>query len=315
MPIDFEDDQLTGFRHDTVLANGIPLHYVRGGSGRPVVLLHGWPSTWWMWRPIMPALARTYDVIAVDLRGFGDSGKPADGYDTLTITEDLRQLFDQLRLGSVRLVGHDMGAVHAYAFAAQHHDRVSHLAYLDEPLPGFGYNQVASLPVFHEPAGGFWFASFNMLADLPTVLTAGREREFLSFLLDQLSFNKAALRPETLDEYVRTFSPPGAMRASMGVYRDIFVTADQVRELAKTPLPMPVLALGGRFGMGEFPLNDMRAVADDVRGGVIELCGHFLPEERPAELLAHLTDLFALPSTQPPAVPDGPAAAPGLGAP
>lgn len=298
MTVPFVDADLPGFHHDTILANGVPLHIVRGGSGPTVVLLHGWPSTWWMWRPIMPGLAHTHDVIAVDLRGFGDSGKPASGYDTLTITEDLRQLFDQLDLDTLRLVGHDMGAVHAYVYAAQHREQVSHLAYLDEPLPGFSYEQVANLANFHEPPGGFWFASFNMLADLPTVLTTGREREFLSHMLESLSFNKVALSGSTLDEYVRTFSPPGAMRASMGVYREIFTTSAQVKTLAENKLSIPVLALGGRFGMGEIPLDDMRSVAGDVRGGVIELCGHFLPEERPEQVLTHLAALFALPSGQ-----------------
>lgn len=277
-----------GFEHRAAEANGVRLHYVAGGSGDPLVLLHGWPSTWYMWRRVMPALAERFTVVAPDLRGFGDSGKPEGGYDTNTIVADLHDLFGQLGLGGrLTLVGHDMGAVHAYAYAASHPDRVERLAYLDEPLPGFGYEWVASLPNYHEN-GGFWFASFNMIPDLPEVLTAGKEREFLTYLLNTLSFNAAKVTPGVIDEYVRAFSQPGAMRASMGVYREIFTTSEQVKGHAQTKLALPVLALGGRYGMGEMPLDDMRRVAEDVRGGVVEECGHFIAEERPEHLVERL---------------------------
>lgn len=288
----------SGFLHRTAQLSEIRMHYVIGGrrEGIPVVLLHGFPQTWYMWRKIMPGLGREYRVVAPDLRGFGDSSKPAGGYDTRRLAGDVHELVEKLaargEIDSRQIIvaGHDMGAVHAYTYAAVYRDEVRKLAFLDEPLPSQTYEKLADLAAFHDN-GGFWFASFNMTANLPEALTAGRERILLSYIYENLALHSPALT-EGLDEYVRAFSLPGAAQASRGVYREIFTSSAQIEELSKEKLKIPVLALGGEFGLGPIPLGDMQAVAENVRGGVIEDCGHYLAEEQSAELERRLLEFF-----------------------
>ena len=291
---------VTEVTHHTAFVNGVALHYVTAGQGDPVILLHGWPQSWYQWRRVIPLLAERYTVIAPDLRGYADSGKPDGPYDTRTMAEDVYQLAQQLGLGSVFLAGHDVGAAVAYAYAAAHRDDVRRLAYIDEPLPGFSYEGVAAFSPETSLGGGFWWASFHMVPDLPDALIAGREALYLSWFYDNLSYDKSAIAQEDLAEYVRAYSVAGAMRASRGFYRDVFVSAEQNRETAQTKLTIPVLAIGAApFGLGPITEQDMRAVASDVRGMVIEPSGHFVAEERPNELAAALLDFFADQSSSP----------------
>ena len=277
--------------HHKAFANGQLLHYVRAGAGDPVVLLHGWPATWYHWRKLIPLLADRYTVVAPDLRGFGESSKPASGYDTRSVTEDVVQLVAQLGLGPAFVVGHDMGAVHAYTYANRYPERVRGLAYLDEPLPGFGYERMAALNPDPAMQGGFFFAHFHLVPDLPEALVAGRERLYLDFIVRRLSYDPSAFTDADLDELARGLGGTG-FRGSIGVYREIGETIRQNREAAATKLTLPVLGLGGAFGVGELVLHDLREVAADVRGGVIPECGHFLAEERPAELAERLRAFF-----------------------
>ncbi len=280
-------------QHHTAYVNGVALHYVTAGQGDPVVLLHGWPQSWYQWRRVIPLLATRYTVIAPDMRGFAASGKPDGPYDTRTMAEDVYQLARGLGLGSIFLAGHDVGAAVAYAYAAAHRDGVRRLAYIDEPLPGFSYEQVAAFSPETSLGGGFWWASFHMVPDLPDALVAGREALYLSWFYDTLTYDKGAIDRDDLAEYVRAYATPGAMRASRGFYRDVFVSAEQNRASARTKLTIPVLAIGAApFGTGDVPERDMRAVAQDVRGVVIEPSGHFIPEERPEELAAQLLAFF-----------------------
>ena len=279
-------------RHHTGVANGVALHYVTAGEGDPVVLLHGWPQSWYQWRRVIPALAERYTVVAPDLRGYADSAKPDGPYDTRTMAEDVFQLVRGLGLGPVFLAGHDVGAAVAYAYAAAHRDGVRRLAYIDEPLPGFSYERFAAFAP-DSPGGGFWWASFHRVPDLPEALVAGREELYLSWFYNALSYDKGAIGRDDLAEYVRAYSVAGAMRASRGFYRDVGVSSAQNRESAREKLAMPVLAVGGApVGTGDVPERDMREVASDVRGVVIEPCGHFLAEERPDELAAALLAFF-----------------------
>lgn len=282
---------MTSLTHHKALVNGQLLHYVRAGAGEPVVLLHGWPATWYHWRKLIPRLADRYTVIAPDLRGFGESSKPATGYDTRSVTADVRALVEQLGLGAAFVVGHDMGAVHAYTYANRYPHATRALAYLDEPLPGFGYEQMAQLQPDPAMQGGFFFAHFHLVPDLPEALVAGRERLYLEFLVRRMSYDPSAFTDADLDELARGLGGTG-FRGSIGVYREIGETIRQNREAARVRLTLPVLALGGAFGVGELAAHDMRQVADDVQGGVIPDCGHFLAEERPDELAAALHAFF-----------------------
>lgn len=271
---------LSGFAHHTIMANGIRLHYVRGGQGEPLVLLHGFGSTWYMWRDVMPALAEQYDVIVPDLRGGGDSAKPVGGYDKRTMAEDIHALVVGLDLDGVHLAGHDIGLMVAYAYAAQHPDAVRRLALLDAPLPG--------IPPFDQFQTSFWPFVFHQVRDLPEALITGQENLYLSWFWRTLAYDPTAVEPSAVAEYVRAYSAEGAMRAALEWYRAFAQDAEDNRAFARTPLTMPVLALGGAAVVGDAVYRTAQQVALDVRGGVIEQCGHWIPEERPQEVISQL---------------------------
>jgi pimeloyl-ACP methyl ester carboxylesterase len=186
-----------------------------------------------------------------------------------------------------------MGAVAAYRLAADHRDQVRTLAYMDEPLPGFGYEQIASGFAFGAP--GFWFVWFNRLpGDFTQDIVQGDERRFLAFIYEQLAPNgEQVLGRDAVREYVRQYSKRGAIASSMGMYWDVHISAAQNVESAADKLTIPVLAIGAEFGLGTVPEQDMRAVALDVRGVVIPGSTHFISEDKPQELVAELTRFFA----------------------
>src|SRR5918996_541236 len=274
----FEIDNMT-FSHHTASVNGIQLHYVIGGQGDPVVLLHGWPQTWYEWHRVMPALAKNYTVIAPDLRGLGDSSKPVTGYDGNTTAEDIYQLLSQLGLDQkINLVGHDVGVHTAYSYAAAHPNNVSKLVILDVPVPGF------YPPGFEDCC---WWFSFHQTPDIPEILTAGKEREYLSWFYTTFAYNPEAITEADIDKYVSKYSAPGGMRAGFEYYRAFPITAEQNKEHSNVKLPMPVLALGGEYTR-DAALTSMKSLATDVRGGIVPFSGHWIPEERPDYLVKEL---------------------------
>lgn len=275
---------LPGFAHHTTEANGTRLHYVRGGTGDPLVLLHGFGSTWYMWRDIMPALAERYDLVVPDLRGGGDSAKPAGGYDKRTMAEDIFALVTQLGPDRINLAGHDIGLMVAYAYAAQHPDAVLRLALLDAPLPGIGpWGQFAT---------SFWPFAFHQVRDLPEALIAGQEELYLSWFWRTLAYDPTAIEPAAVAEYVRAYASEGGIRASLEWYRAFGQDAKDNREFARTKLEMPVLALGGAVAVGDAVLATAQEVATDVRGETLQQCGHWIPEEQPVEVSRRLLDFF-----------------------
>ncbi len=267
--------------HRAAEVNGVRLHYVTAGAGAPVVLLHGWPQTWFVWRDVIPALAGRYRVIAPDLRGLGESSIPETGYDTGTVAEDIHALLRQLDTERFLLVGHDIGTWVAYAYAAAHPAAVRRLVVMDSALPG-----VSPVPA-PTPASiiRIWHFAFNALPELPDLLVTGREREFLSWLLRYKSFTPTAVSPDVVDEYVRAYTRPGRMSAGFAYYRAIFETMAQNRARAQQKLTAPVLAIGGETGVGAVMEATMRLVADDVRGAVIAECGHYILDEQPEEAI------------------------------
>jgi pimeloyl-ACP methyl ester carboxylesterase len=267
--------------HHTATVNGVRLHYVTAGRGEPVVLLHGWLQTWREWRQVIPALARHFRVLAPDLRGFGDSDKPLTGYDARTLAEDVFQLVTHLGYREVSLVGHDMGALPAYALAAEHRGTVRRLVWLEEPVPGFGLEEAVAASW---PQGLMWWFAFNMVPDLPEALVAGREREFLSYFFRKFSYDPTAVPAEDIDEYVRCYAAPGGWRGGLGCYRALPQTAGQLKAFARTPLAIPILVVGGEHSLGRNVEQMLRPLGTDVRGAVIERCGHFVPDERPDRL-------------------------------
>ena len=276
----FQIDNAT-FSHHTADVNGIRMHYVIGGQGDPVVLLHGWPQTWYEWHKVMPALAKNYTVIAPDLRGLGDSSKPITGYDGNTTAEDIYQLLSKLGLNQkIYLIGHDLGVLTAYSYAASHPNNVTKLVILDvPPLPPPGFEDCC------------WWFSFHQTPDIPEMLTAGKEREYLSWFY-RFAYNPEAITEDDIDKYVASYSAPGGMRAGFEYYRAFPITLEQNREHANVKLPMPVLALGGEYSFGSAALDSMQSLATDVRGGVVPFSGHWIAEEQPEYLIEQLLSFF-----------------------
>ena len=274
-----------GFVSATAEVNGLALHYVRGGTGEPLVLLHGWPQTWYEWYPLLPALAEHYTVIAPDMRGFGASAKPPTGYDTGTLADDIHQLVRQLGFGRIRLVGHDIGLMVAYAYAAAHPQEVHRLVLLDAPIPGIE-------PWWSQVKTSLWHFGFHATPDLPEQVLAGKERAYLSFLFNAFAQRKAAFPAAAIDEFVRAYAAPGALGPSLGPYRAFDTSAAQNLLSACAKLPMPVLALGGQYTIGEHIVALVQTVAADVRGGSVPDAAHWLVEENPDYLLAQLVSFL-----------------------
>lgn len=252
------------------------LHYVTAGEGPAVLLIHGWPQTWYMWRDMIPALAAKYRVIAPDLRGLGDSTRPITGYDKKTMAEDLwRLVHDVLGEQQLFVVGHDWGGPIAYALAAQHREAVRRMVIFDVPVPGDG------TPVMFNNR---WHHALHWELDFPEALTVGREDVYLGFFYRNWGARPDAISEEAQREYLRTYRLPGAMRAGFNLYRAVHQDVkDNEAFRAQGKLPMPILVYGGPHGRGRgmLALESWQRVASDVRGGIAEGCGHWIPEERP----------------------------------
>jgi pimeloyl-ACP methyl ester carboxylesterase len=291
--ISFQIDDVT-FSHRMASVNGIQMHYVIGGQGDPVVLLHGWPETWYAWRHIMPALAQNYTVIAPDLRGLGDSSKPPTGYDGRTVAEDIHQLVTQLGFNTIFLVGHDIGTWVAYPYAAEHPTEVEKLVVMDVTIPGFA------------PPGATprWWFFFHQTPDVPEALVEGKEMAYLSWHLRGLALNPSAITQEAIDEYVSRYSAPGGMRAGFEYYRAFQENVMQNQNYSQTKLPMPVLALGGSYipvlgGNITMPsiVYGMQQLAENVTGIRVPNSGHFIAEEQPQFVINQLSNFFGRNST------------------
>jgi pimeloyl-ACP methyl ester carboxylesterase len=265
------------------------LHYVVAGDGPPVVLLHGWPQTWYAWRKVIPLLANRYRVIAPDLRGLGDSSRPTLGYDKRTVGRDIWQLITEV-LGHSRflLVGHDWGGPVAYAIAVDHPDAVRCLAILDIAIPGDGSPNISQ-------GGRRWHHAFHQTPELPEKLIEGREDIYLGWFYRNYGHRTDVISESDIAEYLRCYRQPGALRAGLAYYRALAQDiADNESSARRFKLPMPVLALGGAdsWGRGHEVMQSMQRLATNVSGGVIENCGHWMPEEQPQILADRLLTFF-----------------------
>jgi pimeloyl-ACP methyl ester carboxylesterase len=283
------------FSHHMASVNGIQMHYVMGGQGDPIVLLHGWPETWYAWRHVMPDLAQNYTVIAPDLRGLGDSSKPPTGYDGKTVAEDIHQLVTQLGFNSIFLVGHDIGAFVVYPYAAAHPTEVKGLVVMEVPPPVTGFFPPPSMPI--------WWFLFHQTPDVPEALTQGKEMTYLSWFYQNLAYNPAAITQADINEYVSRYSAPGGMRAGFEYYRAIPQDLIQNENYSKTNLTMPVLALGAGYipAFGGNPNtaaeNGMKMLAQNVTGIIVQNSGHFIQEEQPDVVVKLLNNFFSGNST------------------
>lgn len=273
---------LPGFTHGYADANGTRLHYVRGGRGPVVVLLHGWPMTWAEWRPLMPRLADAgFTVIAPDLRGTGDSDRPAAGYDKRTVAEDLHRLLSTLRpqIGgdAVNLVGTDIGMMVAYAYAVAHPEAVRTLVLAESLLPGFGLEEA-----MNPATGGYWTFGFHMQVDVAEMLTAGKEAAYLGPIWAMFS-PAGGLTAADRAEFLRHYAAPGGMRGGFQHYATLLEDGKANRAAFAGKLAMPVLVLNGDRGIPQAQtLAGVRRVAADVRADVVPNSGHAFAADHPA---------------------------------
>ena len=273
-----------------VTANGVRLHAVVGGKGPAVLLIHGWPGSWYYWRLVMPALARHFEVIAVDQRGIGLSDKPEDGYDTRTLANDLVGLMEALGHTQFSVIGVDTGMLIAYALAADHPDRVTRLAVGEAPLPGITPPNSLVLP--DQLVDRLWHIPFNQLKETNEKLIRGREDIFYG-----AEFSASA-GTNKLPAYIVKYyvdglaSSPEALHGSFQLYRAFGTTAAQNRERQTRRLTMPVLAMGGAESGGTMAAETMKLTADNVQTLVIPGAGHWLAEQAPDQLGAALTEFL-----------------------
>jgi len=272
-------------------AGDVRLHAVVGGAGPPLLLIHGWPGSWYYWRLVMPALAREFEVVAVDQRGIGLSDKPEDGYDAGTLANDLVALMDALGHAQLAVVGVDTGLLIGYALAADHPDRVARVALGEAPLPGITPPFPLILP---DPlVDRLWHIPFNQLAETNEKLVRGREEIFFGAEFDA-SAGTNKLPDDAVQYYVDGLAAsPEALHGSFQLYRAFGATAAQNLERKTHRLQMPVLAMGGAESSGAMVEETMRLVADDVQGHVFPGIGHWLAEQAPDELVAVLTQFLA----------------------
>jgi pimeloyl-ACP methyl ester carboxylesterase len=282
----------------------VRLHAVTGGDGPPLLLVHGWPQTWYAWRMLMPALARDFQVVAVDQRGIGLSDKPEGGYDTGTLAGDLVALMEALGHQRFAMYGTDVGMPIAYALAADHPERLDRLVVSEAPLPGVS----PSPPLFLPPQlnAKFWHLMFNQLpAEVNERLVRGREDIFFGAEFDA-SAGTNKLPDDAVRYYIDTIaSDPDALRGSFGFYRALGTTTAQNEQRKTRRLTLPVLAIGGAESGGEGAGKTMKLVADDVQTVVLPGAGHWVAEQAPEELLAALT-AFLAPYRDGPAVAHNP---------
>ncbi len=293
---------IPGFAGRTLEANGVRLHCKLGGdpAGPPVLLWHGFLGTSYTWRKVAPLLAaRGCAVLVPDMRGYGNSDKPPDtvGYDGLNLAADFRALVRETGFGGGRpiaLVAHDMGVNPALLWAAQHPGEIADLVLMEEPvlLPEVLGKLIAYTPETIK-LGGLWWWMMALAPDMAERLIAGgHERAFLEWNYRHYAADPRAVEPAVVDEYLRSFAAPGGVSGAFGIYRAVPRSAEQTAPLARSKVRVPVLALGGEGSLGERVREMFALVAERVEGGAVPGCGHFIPEERPEELVRRLAALL-----------------------
>jgi pimeloyl-ACP methyl ester carboxylesterase len=260
----------------TAEVDGIKLHYLTAGHGPAVILLHGYTQTSRMWRPLIPVLAEKFTVIAPDLPGIGDSEIPKDGLDMKTAAIRVHALAKSLGVEKARVVGHDIGLMVAYAYAAQFPAETEKLAVMDAFLPGVAGWEA----VYNDPS--IWHFRFN--GPTPEALVQGRERTYFDYFWNDFAANKTHSIPESdRAAYAAAYARPGRMRAGWAYFVSFQQAAKDFSELSQIKLTMPVLAIGGEKANGVVLGQQMKLVASDARMVVLKQCGHWVLEEKPKE--------------------------------
>ena len=269
---------MPGFTEQTATVDGVKINYKIGGRGPVVVLLHGYTQTSHMWKPLMPLLAASHTVIAPDLRGAGGSERAKDGYDKKTLAKDIRTLVRQLGHEQVQLVGHDIGLMVAYAYAAQYSKEVSKVILMDAFLPGIGnWKDVWLLR-------DLWH--FHFYGDVPLALVKGRERIYFEHFWNDFAADKTKSVPEADRRiYAAAYARANGMRAGFEYFKTFEQDAKDFAAFSTTKLEMPFLVLTGEKASGTFLIDQTKLVASNVTGTVVKGSGHWLMEEATGQVI------------------------------
>jgi pimeloyl-ACP methyl ester carboxylesterase len=272
------------FKHQIAAVNGINIHYVIGGTGEPLVLVHGFGQNWYMWNRLLPELSKHFTVIAPDLRGVGESDKPAGGYDKKTMASDIHELVKKLGYNNINLAGHDIGLMVAYAYAASFPTEVKKLALMDALLPGIE-------PVWGQYSTQAWWFGF-FARPIAGDLVAGQAREFLTDFWPIVGYVKDPFTKEESEEFIRAYSMPGATTGSFHWFGAFEQDAKDNHEFMKKKLPMPLLAMGSDHLAGSFLANHSKVVASNVSEFIIKDSGHWIVQEQTEQVQKGLLDFF-----------------------
>ena len=288
---EWPDCGVDGFKRGFETVDGTRLHYVSGGKedGEVMVLVCGFPQSWYAWRKVLPALGKHFKVIAPDLPGQGDSDRPAH-CDTANIARLLHGLMDKLKVQKHSLISHDLGAWVSYPYCANYGGRVTGWAILDCGIPGISLPD--NLPWAADVAWRTWHVGFHNIPDLPEALLEGREDIYLKWYLQRKAAIPQIFSEDDFNEYLRTFKLNG-LKGGLAYYRAMTVSAEQNRQSVKNgKLRMPILAV--RADQGSMPdlVTELRAIAEDVTGTMVN-SGHYIPEEQPEQLVRELVKFFA----------------------
>ncbi|WP_382305428.1 alpha/beta fold hydrolase [Herbiconiux sp. UC225_62] len=271
--------------HHAFASGDATIHYVTAGSGgSPIVLVHGWPETWWAFRAVIPLLAPSHRVVAVDLRGFGDSSASEDDYSPQASAEDLHRLVEHLGYGPVHLAAQDVSGALAIRFAASHPDDVLSYIGTETTFPGYGMEMLADVN-----NGGSWHLGFYGTPGIPEMLLPGHERAVLEWAYSVMGADPASVTEADFDEFERTYARPHAERGAAGLYQSLFTDKGALRELLQQhPLTVPVLAIDGP----NHPFTEMtlRQVSDDVTAVHIDGVGHFVAQQAPRAFAAAISE-------------------------
>ncbi|MGQ4513263.1 alpha/beta fold hydrolase [Streptomyces sp. DW26H14] len=284
---------LAGFTHRWVDADGVRLHAVEGGppAGPAVVLLAGFPQTWWAWRKVMPGLADRFHVIAVDLPGQGHSERPPRGYDTHTVATHVHAAVEALGVSDYWLAAHDVGAWVAFSLALKFESRLRGVALLDAGIPGITLPE--AIPTDPDLAWKTWHFAFHLVPDLPETLLAGRERDYVGWFLKVKALSPDTFDDTDLDHYAAAVAADGGLRASLAYYRDAAESArGNHASLRRRHLTVPVLGISSSHGSIPDMAASISPWADDTTGVVVPGAGHFIPDEQPEAVAAALTDFI-----------------------
>lgn len=272
---------ISGVTHHRVDVNGAQLHYVSAGnSGSPILLIHGWPETWWAFHKVIPILAATHRVFAVDLRGFGDSSAADGSYDAATSAEDMHHLVEHLGVGPVHVLCQDLSGGLGFRFAATHPADVLSFTAVEAALSGYGLEMLAD--VAH---GGSWHVGFFAAPGVPEILLPGHERQLLAdWAYPMMTTARDAITDGDIDEFTRTYTRPNGWRGSEGLYKSIFTDGGQTKALAQSqPLAVPVLTVDGINA----PVTEQtfgQVAAAKVTSVRLEGVGHLVAQEAPEAL-------------------------------